>query len=193
MRDPYEVLGVSKNAGDEEIKNAYRALARKYHPDKYVNSPLADVASEKTKEINRAYDMLTGKNTDSNQKARKSFQKVLSKTYAEQELTEEQEAILFSQEYHRLMLKNPAGSKFPEFDEYEVVKTEAAYLVKGFCDSTNSYGAQVRERHEYEVYKCDGEWTCITDVGAKYLKWILLMILVIALPSIIAFCSMPSF
>ncbi len=62
--DPYEVLGVPRGADEETIKKAYRELIKKYHPDKYVNSPLADVASEKTKEINRAYDMLTGKNTD---------------------------------------------------------------------------------------------------------------------------------
>ena len=56
MRDPYEVLGVSKNASDEEIKNAYRALARKYHPDNYADNPLSDLAGEKMKEINEAYD-----------------------------------------------------------------------------------------------------------------------------------------
>lgn len=62
--DPYEVLGVPRDADDETIKKAYRELIKKYHPDKYVNSPLADMASEKTKEINRAYDMINGKNTD---------------------------------------------------------------------------------------------------------------------------------
>ena len=56
MRDPYEVLGVSKDATDEEVKNAYRALARKYHPDNYADNPLSDLASEKMKEINEAYD-----------------------------------------------------------------------------------------------------------------------------------------
>ena len=56
MRDPYEVLGVSKNATDDEIKSAYRELARKYHPDNYADNPLADLADEKMKEINDAYD-----------------------------------------------------------------------------------------------------------------------------------------
>ena len=56
MKDPYSVLGVPRTATDDEIKKAYRELSRKYHPDNYVNSPLADVASEKMKEINEAYD-----------------------------------------------------------------------------------------------------------------------------------------
>lgn len=58
MRDPYTVLGVSQNASDQEIKKAYRELARKYHPDNYVNNPLADLAEEKMKEVNEAYEAI---------------------------------------------------------------------------------------------------------------------------------------
>lgn len=58
MSDPYETLGVSPSASDEEVKSAYRTLAKKYHPDHYANSPLADVAAEKMKEINEAYDTI---------------------------------------------------------------------------------------------------------------------------------------
>ena len=58
MKNPYEVLGVSENAPDEEIKTAYRNLAKKYHPDNYTDSPLADLAEEKMKEINEAYDRI---------------------------------------------------------------------------------------------------------------------------------------
>ena len=59
MKDPYSVLGVSQSASDDEIKKAYRELARKYHPDNYQNNPLADLAEEKMKEINEAYDAIT--------------------------------------------------------------------------------------------------------------------------------------
>lgn len=58
MKNPYEVLGVSETASDDEIKRAYRELAKKYHPDNYNDSPLADLAEEKMKEINEAYDKI---------------------------------------------------------------------------------------------------------------------------------------
>ena len=58
MNDPYSVLGVSRSASDDEIKKAYRELAKKYHPDNYVNNPLADLAQDKMKEINEAYDAI---------------------------------------------------------------------------------------------------------------------------------------
>ena len=56
MRDPYQVLGVSPSASDDEVKKAYRDLARKYHPDNYHDNPLADLAQERMKEINEAYE-----------------------------------------------------------------------------------------------------------------------------------------
>lgn len=58
MRDPYQVLGVPSTASDEEVKKAYRNLARKYHPDNYHDNPLADLAQERMKEINEAYETI---------------------------------------------------------------------------------------------------------------------------------------
>ncbi len=59
MKDPYQVLGVNRESSDEEIKKAYRELARKYHPDRYANNPdFAEIANEKMQEINAAYDAI---------------------------------------------------------------------------------------------------------------------------------------
>ena len=56
--DPYKVLGVTPQTSDDDVKRAYRELARKYHPDNYVNNPLADLAEARMKEINEAYDTI---------------------------------------------------------------------------------------------------------------------------------------
>ena len=58
MNNPYEVLGVPRTATNDEIKKAYRQLCKKYHPDSYVNNPLADMAEEKFKEVQAAYDQI---------------------------------------------------------------------------------------------------------------------------------------
>jgi molecular chaperone DnaJ len=58
MTDPYQVLGVSRSASDEEIKKAYRSLSRKYHPDANVNNPNKDQAEEKFKQVQQAYDQI---------------------------------------------------------------------------------------------------------------------------------------
>ena len=56
--NPYKVLGVSPNASDEEVKKAYREQVKKYHPDNYHNNPLADLAGEKMKAVNEAYETI---------------------------------------------------------------------------------------------------------------------------------------
>lgn len=61
MKDPYEVLGISRDASDEEVTKAYRRLAKKYHPDLNPDDP---VAAEKMAEINAAYDMIKSGKAD---------------------------------------------------------------------------------------------------------------------------------
>ena len=58
IANPYEVLGVSPSASNDEVKRAYREMSRKYHPDSYVDNPLSGLAEEKFKEIQEAYDQI---------------------------------------------------------------------------------------------------------------------------------------
>ena len=59
MTNPYKVLGVTEGATNEEIRAAYLSLVKKYHPDKYTDPDMKQLANEKLKEINEAYDQLT--------------------------------------------------------------------------------------------------------------------------------------
>lgn len=58
MSDPYKVLGISRSATDEEVKKAYRALSRKYHPDANINNPNAKECEQKFKEVQAAYQQI---------------------------------------------------------------------------------------------------------------------------------------
>lgn len=131
MNNPYEVLGVSETATDEEIKAAYRKLAKKYHPDNYADSPLADVAEQKMKEINEAYDAINqmrqkGKGTGStgsssySSSANSQFYNV--RIYIQRNMIDQAEQILDS---------TPMGNR-----------TAKWYYLKGMCAYRRGWSEQ---------------------------------------------------
>ena len=61
MSDPYSILGVDRNATDEDVKRAYRKLSRQYHPDANINNPKKDEAEAKFKEVQQAYQQMNAK------------------------------------------------------------------------------------------------------------------------------------
>lgn len=73
MSNPYEVLGVSEDSTDEEIKKAYRELVKKYHPDQYGNNPLSELAAEKLKEVNLAYDTITKERAENGKRSGNTY------------------------------------------------------------------------------------------------------------------------
>lgn len=79
MKDPYEVLGLKSGASKEEVKSAYRKLAKTYHPDMNENNPLQHLAEEKFKEIQWAYDEIM-KGNASNPGYNSSYQSNNSKS-----------------------------------------------------------------------------------------------------------------
>ena len=64
MNDPYQILGVGRNATEEEIKKAYKTLSRKYHPDANINNPNREQAEEKFKEVQQAYQQIMKERTE---------------------------------------------------------------------------------------------------------------------------------
>lgn len=73
MNNSYETLGVNQSFTDDQIKEAYRDLAKKYHPDNYNDSPLREFADEKMREINAAYDDIMNSRRDGSKAANQSY------------------------------------------------------------------------------------------------------------------------
>lgn len=114
MRDPYKVLGVSPEATDDEIKKAYRELAKKYHPDNYANTEFADIANEKMQDINEAYDTILHQRAGGTQQSTGGS---------------------YSSQFDRIRQLIAAG-RYQEADVYlenEQVRPAEWYYLKGLC------------------------------------------------------------
>ena len=72
-KNPYEVLGLNDNASLDEVKNAYKTLARKYQSEDYSNGPLSENAQKKMDEINEAYDTIISSSGSSSKSSQNSY------------------------------------------------------------------------------------------------------------------------
>jgi molecular chaperone DnaJ len=134
MNDPYSVLGVSPNATDDEVKKAYRDLARKYHPDNYHDNPLADLAQEKMKEINEAYDMITKQRSGGGNGSR-SYSGYSSYSGGSSEFAKVREAINLGNLVLAEQLLNTSQNRNAEWN----FLMGSVYYKKGWLDEARSY------------------------------------------------------
>ena len=132
MVDPYQVLGIPQSATDDEIKAAYRQLARKYHPDNYVDNPLADLATEKMKEINDAYDEIQRRRRGGGQGA--ASQSYGGQSYSGQSYCQ-QTASQFDE--IRRMIQN--GRLLEAEELLEGILMGSIYYSKGWLDTAINY------------------------------------------------------
>ena len=101
MRDPYDVLGIPRNATDDEIKKAYRKLAKKYHPD--VNKD--PDAEAKFKEVQNAYDMIMSRNANPHSSfSQSTYQNTYQDSSLYQQIIQDLNMRMYQSAYQKLLM-----------------------------------------------------------------------------------------
>ena len=148
LNNPYEVLGVSPNASNDEVKKAYRDLSRKYHPDSYVDNPLADLAEEKFKEVQEAYDQIMKERDGGYQSGYQSGSYQQNSGYQYQGVSEEEQRqyqaasnLGLGNNMNALNLAKQAVSKEPGNAEYNNLVNRLQWNTQRYQGMGNPYGA----------------------------------------------------
>ncbi|MBE6713257.1 MAG: J domain-containing protein [Ruminococcaceae bacterium] len=173
MKDPYKVLGVSRDATDDEIKKAYRELAKKYHPDNYVNTEFSDIANDKMQQINEAYDEIlqqraAGSNASSGSYSGASAQfyrirdLISSGRYTEAEVLLDAEQVRPAEWYYLKGLcamarraYNEASDNFGRAYRMEPTNSEYAAMYQKFRGAQYNYGNYAPGGQMRECSTCD--------------------------------------
>lgn len=138
---PYEVLGVREGADFETVKKAYRELVRKYHPDQYSNHPLSDLAEEKLKEINHAYDEISkmqNNSTNSGFSARQQSKNQRNSQSGSQQNTGYQDASVNFSEIRQMIFNNRIQEAERAL-EFSSVRNAEWYYLKGLVFSRKGW------------------------------------------------------
>lgn len=143
IHDPWEVLGVSRGATEEEIKKAYRELAKKYHPDRYVNSPehMKSLAAEKMRDINEAYDILSNHKNGAQPGGSGSG---YTGSYNSQARGGDEQSF----RYIRQMIQAGNLSAAEQLLEQMTVRPAEWYFLRGLCYLRRGWYAQARQMLE---------------------------------------------
>lgn len=157
-KNPYKVLGIKEGASYDEIKRAYRELAKKYHPDRYRDNPLADLADEKMREINEAYDTLM-KNAGGAYQYQESYDQTYENSGASQSQrstgSQYQSQSTYSSQYQsqqKGQSQNQSQSQYGYADESELERQARMYVNSGNLNEAQKILDRMRTRNANWYY-----------------------------------------
>lgn len=183
MRDPYDVLGIPRNATDDEVKKAYRKLAKKYHPD--INKE-AD-AEAKFKEVQNAYDTIMSRNTNANSTfSQSTYQNTYQDSTLYQQIIQDLNMGMYSSAYQKLLMIQDRRADWyyffcmANYGMGNIIAAKDAIATACEMDPTNqdyrnlysqlhaSQQAYTYQSSSYDPLKCCCQWlVCIYCLGCS--------------------------